>query len=100
MSILLAVAALALTPVQNTNVNQQVIIAGDYDQISKKEVEQRMLICSDYISGKIKPSAIISVFNLDTQRKRRDFDMQCFVMEAAMQFGYDVAVRDFRRKGV
>lgn len=74
-----------------------VIVAGDYDQISVEEVFQRMIVCSDYKAGKISPQAIINVYGLDTQRKRRDFEMQCVVMEAALRIGYKMAVEDFRK---
>ncbi len=99
MSILLA-AALSLTPAQATNTNNTVIVAGDYDQISRQEIEQRMIICADYKTGKIKPTAIINVFNLDTQRKRRDFEFQCMIMDYALRAGYNMAVKDFRKGAI
>lgn len=92
MKILLA-SALALTPISSS-----LIVAGDSDPITQPEIDQRLIVCAKYMTKKLGPSEIITAYNLDTQRKRRDFEIQCNMSQQALDLGYQMAVDDFRKK--
>lgn len=71
-----------------------IIIPADTDPISIKELVQRAEVCAAYLNSEIKPESIIQVYNLDTDRKKRDFEITCQLFQLGVKAGYNIGFKD------
>ena len=85
MKKLILAAVLACVPVAASS--QDIIVPSDQQQITETELAQRAVVCAALASGQISASDVVTLYNLDTVRKQRDFALQCKMLEV----GYIIA---------
>lgn len=84
--LLLAAAALVCVPAA-LYAQQQLIVPNDDQDITDTELAQRAVVCANLATDRITSSAVIEAYRLDTNRKVRDFALQCRMM----MYGYELA---------
>jgi hypothetical protein len=84
--LLLAAAALVCVPAA-LYAQQQLIVPNDDQDITDTELAQRALVCASLATDELQSNEVITAYKLDTNRKVRDFALQCRMM----MYGYELA---------
>jgi hypothetical protein len=74
--------------------SEELILPEDKDRISIKELQQRLAICLLYVTDQTDPAKIIEFYKLDTERKRRDWELQCQLTAMGVDLGYQEGIAE------
>lgn len=66
----------------------------DTAEVTLEEVSDKIVTCIDYVEGRTSAQDVINKYQLDTDRKKRDFQLACMMSIESARAGFNIGVKE------